>query len=63
VPSPSGSRGNRMRNPRTVIGIAVLAVLASVLGHRLWTRGTGLRLGAAPSSLSGPHTTEAQWAA
>lgn len=51
-----------MRNPRTLIGLAVLTVLLGVLGHRVWARGFGLRLGAAKSTLSGPHTTEAQWA-
>jgi hypothetical protein len=48
---------------RTRIGLGVLAVLVTVLGHRLWSRGPGLQLGSAPSTISGPHQTEAQWAA
>ena len=52
-----------MRTRRTLIGLIVLTLLVGILGHRLWSRGTGLRLGARASTLSGPHPTEAQWAA
>jgi len=52
-----------MPSLRTRIGVAVLLVLVGVLGHRLWSRGLGLRLGAPASKVSGPHQTEAQWAA
>ena len=51
-----------MSTVRTRIGLAVLAVLVGVLGYRVWSRGLGLRLGAAPSTLSGPHVSETQWA-
>lgn len=52
-----------MRTPRTVVGLVVLTLLVGVLGYRLWSRGMGLRLGAPATTLAGPHTTEAQWAA
>jgi hypothetical protein len=52
-----------MPSLRTRIGLCVLVVLVAVLGHRLWSRGMGLRLGAAPSAIAGPYKTEAQWAA
>src|SRR4051812_47752573 len=46
---------------RKVVTTAVLVCLLGVLIQIVYTRGLGMRLGAAPAALSAPFTTEEAW--